>query len=689
MAIPRSTFAAYRQLTLNSLDTPPPGERTRAVIRCAGIVTVCAFVIPSSYGRVLACTVTSDLTARLALARGLLARHLGYADFRPAQRRVVQSILAGRDTLAVLPTGAGKSVCFQIPAMVLDGFTVVVSPLISLMQDQVQAAVARGMPAALLNSTLDRRAQQSVLAEVRDGAVKLLYVSPERLPRLTGQLRELGMRPGLLAIDEAHCIAEWGHDFRPSYRQLRRARYLLGRPPTIALTGSATPEVRQDIAASLGFEDGGRRFDLHLASFDRANLWFGVRRLKHERERLGVLRALLDGDDRMAIVYAPTRNIAEGITRGLIRAGYCAAPYHAGLSKDLRRKVLDRFLEDRLEVVVATSAFGMGIDKPTVRLVVHWTLPPTVESYYQEAGRAGRDGELSHCIVLYRKGDTTLHRRQLEVTFPSTRLVERAWQSPDGRAGLPANILASVDRLERELRPDGGPVDWRGVLERQRRAQERLRAMIRYVTARTCRRRVLLAYFGERASGRCQGCDRCRPPAPGRPSHPDARRRFARLTAAVGSRRAPWGGRLVSGTTLRALAESPPATADALASFPGVGPVVAERLGGTILLALGSTDSMEEGVACDFAYRRLRAWRDDAARAMSVPPYTVMPDAVLQRIVRAAPRTRAELSRIAGLGPRVIMAFGEEILELCRSPEGTTKASPEMAGRSGGAAPRE
>ena len=621
----------------------------------------------------------SDLAARLALARGLLARHFGYADFRPAQRRVVQSVLAGRDTLGVLPTGAGKSVCFQIPAMVSDGLTVVVSPLISLMQDQVQAAMTRALPAALLNSTLDRTAQQSVLAAVRNGTVKLLYVSPERLTRLTSQLRELGVRPSLFAIDEAHCIAEWGHDFRPSYRQLRRARYLLGQPPTIALTGSATPEVRRDIAASLGFDAGGRRFDLHLASFDRPNLWFGALRLKHERERLGRLLDLLDGDDRMTIVYAPTRNITEGITRGLIKAGYRAAPYHAGLSKELRRGVLDRFLEDRLEVVVATSAFGLGIDKPTVRLVVHWTMPPTVESYYQEAGRAGRDGEPSRCIVLYRKGDAALHRRQLEVTFPRTRLVERAWQSPKARAGLPANILDSVERLARELRPDRGAVDWSRVLERRRRAVARLRAMERYVTGSTCRRRALLAYFGERSS-ECTGCDRCRQPAPPRPADPAARQRLRRLRAAVGSRDGSWGGRLLSGTTLRALAESPPATADALASFPGVGPVLAERLSGTILSALGATDSMEEDDTNDFAYRRLRAWRDGAARAMSVPPYTVLPDSVLQRIGRAAPRTPAELTRIPGLGPRAIMAFGDEILELCRTPARAAGASSEVVG---------
>ncbi len=340
----------------------------------------------------------SDLPTRLAHARDRLKHHFGYTDFRPAQRRVIQSVLGGRDALAVLPTGAGKSACFQIPALVLEGFTVVVSPLISLMQDQVQAAVARGMPAALLNSTLDRARQQSVLTALRDGIIKLLYVSPERLDRLTEELRVLELRPSLLAVDEAHCIAEWGHDFRPSYRTLCRARYRLGLPSTIALTGSATSEVRADIANSLGFGVRRRRFDTHLASFDRPSLWFGVCPVKRDRDRLRLLRSVLDGEDRMAIVYAPTRNISEGITRGLVRSGYRAAAYHAGLSKDLRHRVLERFLDDRVEVVVATSAFGMGIDKPTVRLVVHWTMPPTMESYYQEAGRAGRDGGLSRCV---------------------------------------------------------------------------------------------------------------------------------------------------------------------------------------------------------------------------------------------------------------------------------------------------
>ncbi len=612
---------------------------------------------------------TTDLAIRLARARTLLERYLGYSDFRPAQRRVVQSVLAGRDTLAVLPTGAGKSVCFQIPAMVLDGVTLVASPLISLMQDQVQAALARGIPAALINSTLDRSAQQSVLAAVRTGAVKLLYVSPERLERLTGEFRSLELRPSLLAVDEAHCISEWGHDFRPSYRRLRRARYLLGQPPTIALTGSATPAVREDIAQSLGFDTGGSRFDLHLASFDRPNLWFGVRRIRQEPERLGLLLDLLDGDDRMAIVYAPTRNITEGVTRGLIRAGYRAAPYHAGLRKEQRRQILDRFLDDRIEVVVATSAFGMGIDKPTVRLVVHWTIPPTVESYYQEAGRAGRDGQPARCVILYRKGDATLHRRQLDVTFPSPRLAERIWRSDEARARVPANVLASIDRLHRELRPDHGSVDWTRVLDRRRMAVARLRAMERYVTARSCRRHSLLAYFGEHSSS-CSGCDRCRPPPapPGRPPDADARRRLARLSSAVGSRRAPWGGRLLDGATLRLLAESPPTTADELASVPGVGPVVAERLGGSILAALGSGGQRAAPAeADDQVLDRLKIWRIEAAARIGVPAYRILPEAILERIALMRPETRAALSRIPGLGPRALMAFGDELLDLCRT----------------------
>ncbi len=449
---------------------------------------------------------TKPLPVRLALARTALLRHFGFPEFRPAQRRVIQSVLAGRDTLAVLPTGGGKSVCFQVPALVLDGLTVVVSPLLSLMQDQVEAAQRRGIAAAALNSAQEAEEQRAVLDAVRAGELKLLYVSPERLERLAGRLAALGVQVGLLAVDEAHCISEWGHDFRPSYRLLLAARIRLGRPPVVALTGSATPEVRRDIAASLRLGGAGR-WDLHLDSFDRANLWFGVERVQTDRDRFRILLSNLAPREGTAIVYAPTRRITEGLARSIHYAGFRCAAYHAGLDRGRREEVLHRFLSGGLDVVTATSAFGMGIDKPDVRVVVHWMTPPTPESYYQEAGRAGRDGGASRCVLLFAKGDAELHRRQLDVTFPAERVVGRAWKEPSAMATLPDNVKASVERLRKELDPAAGPVDWKRIRTRRQRAEARIAAMERYATTSRCRRRELLRYFGESMKA-CSGCDR-------------------------------------------------------------------------------------------------------------------------------------------------------------------------------------
>ncbi len=613
--------------------------------------------------------------ASLVQAQELLRRHFGYASFRPAQRKVVASVLTGRDVLAVLPTGGGKSICFQVPALVQAGLTVVVSPLISLMQDQVAAACARGVPAAALHSALDRAGQEAVLGDIASGRTRLLYLSPERLGRAAVTLRQAAGVPALLAIDEAHCIAEWGDDFRPSYRALRRVRYLLGQPQTIALTGSATPEVRRSIVAALGlgrrYGRGPAGFDLHLGSFDRPNLWFGAVRVEDERDRMARLLALLADHDQMTLVYAPTRNSTERIAVALRRAGHRAVPYHAGLDKERRAAVLQAFLADRIEVVVATCAFGMGIDKPDVRLVVHWSAPPTPESYYQEAGRAGRDGRPCRCVVLWRPTDAEIHRRQLDVTFPDRELAERVWRNPAARATVPRTVLASIDRLGSELKPVRGPVDWRPVMARRKKAERRLAVMEEYLARSSCRRQSLLAYFGERL-GRCAGCDQCQVAPSAARLPPAAAQRLRQLRAAVGLRRGPWGGALLDAEVMLRLAVHPPEGGAALAEVAGVGPELAARLGGTILDALSppraEARALPERSPLLLA---LEQWRDGVAKAMGVPPYLVLTDAALVELASRRPSGWAQVADVPGVGPRALAKFAPALLEILakREPE--------------------
>ncbi|HEX3276279.1 MAG TPA: RecQ family ATP-dependent DNA helicase, partial [Gemmatimonadales bacterium] len=649
------------------------------------------------------------MAATLEQARALLRQHYGHPDFRQAQLPVVRAVLAGRDTLAVLPTGGGKSVCFQIPAVALGGLTVVVSPLIALMQDQVGAARARGIPAACLTSGLTQASQSAIWAELEAGRLRLLYASPERLRSLAGELQGRGLRPALLAVDEAHCIAEWGHDFRPGFRTLGAARYRLGRPPVVALTGSATPEVRQDIIRTLRFR---APFEEHVGSFDRANLWFGVVAVGSERDRIRALLRLLAGDDRMVIVYAPTRSVTESVAHLLAQAGHRAAPYHAGLTRERRAATLAAFLDDRLDVIVATCAFGMGIDKPRIRLVVHWTMPPTPEAYYQEAGRAGRDGGFARCVLLYRPGDAALHRRQLGVTFPARALLERIWRDGSPPPGTPANVLASADRLRLELQPERGEVDWRRVDQRRRRAADRIAAVEAYARGRGCRRRALIGYFGQALDG-CAGCDQCRRHRVTLALAGEAAERLRRLEAAIGRERGAWGTALLEPDVLVDLARSPPADAAALADVPGVGAAVAARWGGAILRALGTHPRSRLGSSVDPILRTtpnrcpqagptlepggrravLLAWRAAAARAAGVPDYVVLGNASLDALSRLTTPPgeppQAALVAVEGLGPRALAKHGAALLAIVAAhpPDhylgATDRAGPAAATRAG------
>jgi len=342
-------------------------------------------------------------SGHLDAARRVLTERFGYARFRVHQLKVLGPLLAGRNVLAVLPTGAGKSLCYQVPALMSNGggLTIVVSPLISLMQDQVGALRRRGIPAAYVNSQLDADQRRVVLEAATSGRLALLYCAPERLASLTRRLCDRRTAVSLLAIDEAHCITEWGNEFRPHYRHIGVFRSRLGHPPTIALTGSATPNARADILRVLRMRDA----DVVVTSFDRPNLMFTTRRIRDDRERFAIIRQRVKEGSGASLIYTPTRRLTELVTRALLRTSVRSAPYHAGLTAEVRRRVLRAFLSGQVPVIVATSAFGMGIDKPDVRQVLHWGPPPTLEAYYQEAGRAGRDGNASECVVLWRPED--------------------------------------------------------------------------------------------------------------------------------------------------------------------------------------------------------------------------------------------------------------------------------------------
>ena len=388
-----------------------------------------------------------------------LKAYFGFERFLPLQEEIITKVLAKRDTLVLMPTGGGKSLCYQLPALRFKGLTLVVSPLIALMKDQVDGLLANGVPAGLLNSTLTAQEANQVQDQARQGKIKILYVAPERLA-LSGFQRFLqSLDVSLIAIDEAHCISEWGHDFRPDYRNLKSLRKDFPGVPVIALTATATEPVREDIVNQLALD----KPEIFISSFNRPNLTYTI---QPKTEPLGSLLHLLEKHQGgSAIIYRFSRKATEETALELSERGFSALPYHAGLERDLRRETQEKFIRDQVQIVVATIAFGMGIDKPDVRLVVHYDLPKTVEGYYQETGRAGRDGLPSDCVLFYSYGD-----RSKQEYF----------------------ISQIEDDDERE------------------KAHTKLEQVLALCDLQTCRRAYLMEYLGESwPETDCGGCDIC------------------------------------------------------------------------------------------------------------------------------------------------------------------------------------
>ncbi len=607
--------------------------------------------------------------------RAALRRRFGHDDFRAGQEDVVRAALAGRDLLAVMPTGSGKSLGYQLPAMLLDGPTLVVSPLIALMKDQVDELVRKGIPAAALHSLASPAERQAAESAMREGRLRLLYVAPERFA--SERFRRLLAQVPLarFAVDEAHCVSEWGHDFRPDYlalaeaaRSCRRADGSPGRPPILAFTATATPEVRQDIVRLLGLEDP----EVFVAGFDRPNLFLDVRRVSGEIEKRAILPELVG--PRRALVYAATRKSAARAAEALRQAGLAADAYHAGMEESERTRVQDRFADGTLRVVCATNAFGMGIDRPDVEAVVHFEIPGSLEAYYQEIGRGGRDG---------RRADATL-----------------LWNYVDVRTR--EFLIAPAD--------DSGPAERRGALDARKLAR-----MVAYADSSACYRATILGYFGERgAPSACGFCGNC---ARRRALSDDDLLRLRKILSGVARGGERWGKRkivaMLTGeieglpdsltrlsTTGILAGDSPRTVGDWIDAAQGGGLLAAtDDAYRTLSLTAAGRDVMAgrtPGVALTLpappaprVKRRksspagtvpgstasaasvdaLREWRRQEAARRSVPAYVVLHDKTLAAIAAAKPSTLDALSEIPGIGPAKLEAYGRDLLALLGAGE--------------------
>ncbi len=585
----------------------------------------------------------------------ILKAAFGYDTFRPLQREVIENVLDKRDTLAVMPTGGGKSLCYQIPALIFGGLTVVVSPLIALMKDQVEQMRAYGVPALFLNSSLSAEAYQENMDYVRRGQVKLLYVAPETLltARILSRLSTL--KVDCLTIDEAHCISEWGHDFRPEYRQLVDVRCRFPDAICLALTATATQRVRADIKSTLGFAASNE----FVASFNRENLYIEV--APKRDAAIQTTRFLEHFKDQSGIIYCFSRKQVDELADHLMRKGHSVRPYHAGLEDDVRRRNQEAFICDDAQIIVATIAFGMGINKPDVRFVLHYDLPKSVESYYQEIGRAGRDGLPAHCLLLYSYSDV-------------------------------AKLKYFIDQKEGDER---------------RVAMQHLDAIVRYAEDEVnCRRKSLLNYFGEPYSeSNCRNCDNCNAEAPVLDDITIPAQKFLSCVKRTGER---FGASHVTDVLLGSKKEKIIQYEHDKLSTHGIGKELNQKqwmhlarqlvqMGylnqdgefRTLSLTTKATDALKNRTKImgqlqeagqrapkkanksELEYNHalfaiLRTRRKELADEAGVPPYVIFSDRTLVEMAAYYPQTAESLLAISGVGQVKARQYGETFLDLMR-----------------------
>ena len=612
-----------------------------------------------------------------------LKQRFGFDSFRPGQQEIVRDILQGRDVLAIMPTGGGKSLCFQLPALLRRGVCIVISPLIALMQDQVRLLQDNGIDATFINSSLDRAEVARRLARLERGELKLLYVAPERLLQSGFEgdvLPRLQASHGItsLVVDEAHCVSDWGHDFRPEYRQLHRLRAQFPQVPIAAFTATATERVRQDIVQQLAL----REPRIHVASFNRPNLYYAVR--PKTRATYDELLEHARRENGAGIVYCLSRKRVDELAQQLQDDGIRALPYHAGLESDTRRDNQEAFIRDDAQVIVATIAFGMGINKPDVRWVIHYDLPKTLEGYYQESGRAGRDGEGARCILYFGAGD----------------------------------IRTADFIIEQKV----DPVTQEPLVDEQRIARQQLRQVLNYAESGECRRVVQLRHFGENFPGQCGACDNCLEPRTSVDRTTEAKQ-FLSCIARLAQRRERYGMAYIIEILRGAETQKIMSRDHSGLSVYGIGRnvglqewrdlarallhqgLMVQSQDGYAVLGLNEgswqvlrgerTVSVGESVkpakvkknakaekpfaseGNEELFQALRALRKKLADLAGMPPYIVFNDASLREMAQRRPRTLPEFSTIAGVGESKLARYGDQFVELirdisCRETSGST-----------------